>query len=135
MAKRSSVSASRSVDEVAGAAVPGWDPPDAVTKLLERERLRMMRARTILQCITLAMEQPMSSEQQPCYSDAIEVACDLIDEAVQRLDRIQVRQAGAAKGAHDPMPAPPGGHMVREPAKVYRIERCPSVEAGALLGN
>lgn len=135
MAKRNSVSASRSVDEAGGAAVPGWHLPAAVAELLEMERLRMMRARTILQCVTLAMDQPTLPERQPYYSDAIDVACDLIDEAVRRLDRVHVLQAGTTGVVHDPMLAPSGGYMVRDAAMMDRVERCSSADVVQLLSN
>lgn len=138
MAKRNSVSASRSVDEVRGAPiapVSGWSLPDAVTELLERERLRMMRACTILQCVTAAMEQPELPEQRPYYSNAIEVACDLIDEAVRRLDRVRVLQAGSTGVVSESMFMQSGGYMVREAAMASGGGRYPSVGVMQLLDN
>ncbi len=63
----------------------------ALEEIIEEERARLMKARSILGCVMLAME---GNDEGPCeldFPDIIELARSLINESINRLDSVNLR--------------------------------------------
>ena len=61
--------------------------PKSSDEIIERERLRLMKANAILGCVQRAMESDgRCGGDAPYWPAAIEAACDLINEAITRLE-------------------------------------------------
>ncbi|PZN31554.1 MAG: hypothetical protein DIU71_09640 [Proteobacteria bacterium] len=76
------------------ASVPSLEPPSplaALEDVIEDERLRLMKAHSILSCATIAMEEGHLDERGPYYPAIIDLARDLIDETLRRLDSVKLR--------------------------------------------
>ncbi|HEX7082457.1 MAG TPA: hypothetical protein VF329_15720 [Gammaproteobacteria bacterium] len=71
--------------------------PDSALEALERtvedERLRLLKAHSILSCATLAMEVNAESQNKrsPYYPAVIDLAADLLNEAIERLDSVNLQ--------------------------------------------
>lgn len=60
---------------------------EALEDAIEDERVRLMKAHSVLSCITLAMEGDDGADKDgPHYPSMIEIARDLINESIRRLD-------------------------------------------------
>ena len=66
---------------------------EALEDTIEDERLRLLKARSVLSCVTLAMETSVDDRdrQTPCYPVVIDLAADLVDEAIERLDSVNLQ--------------------------------------------
>lgn len=66
---------------------------EALEDTVEDERLRLLKARSVLSCITLAMETSADSQdrQSPYYPIVIDLAADLVNEAIERLDSVNLQ--------------------------------------------
>jgi hypothetical protein len=88
--EKSASSAVKTKSRRAVAAGPG-DTASALAPDLERivedERDRLMKAHSILSCVTLAMENDDGSHKPgPFYPGLIEMAMELLNESIKRLD-------------------------------------------------
>lgn len=124
MAKRNKASKSRSADKEVSKAqeeMADWGVPYLVKDLIEVERSRMMRAYSVLECAIMAMESEEPPYRKgPYYPGLMELARDLIDESIRRLDLIYVIRA--ARGDVDEEAPQLEGYKVEEPRAVYRVE-------------
>lgn len=79
------------------ASTPAARPaPEAIDVAIEGARARLMRARAVLDCtrfVLLYDDQLEGGPGRPSFSDAIDVARDLVDEVVDALDRVNLRAA------------------------------------------
>jgi hypothetical protein len=58
-----------------------------------RARAQLMRARAVLDCTrsVLLYDDQVEGEERPSYSDAIDVARDLVDGVIDALDSVNLR--------------------------------------------
>ncbi|PZN30636.1 MAG: hypothetical protein DIU71_11770 [Proteobacteria bacterium] len=100
--------------------------PETVGEVVEEERLRLMKAHSLLACTVAAMEADEAMRADgPYYPALIEMAGELIDESIRRLDSVHLRTAAMRHGPHDEdrgdsvtLPA-----EVREPRSEYVVSR------------
>ena len=72
----------------------------ALEELIEDERTRLMKARSVLGCVALAMEGDEQNSELD-FIDIIELARNLINESINRLDSVNLRpllDGSAGKG-------------------------------------
>jgi hypothetical protein len=70
------------------ASLPGLN---ALEDLIEAERARLMTAHSIMSCVAVAMEaEEVGSGHGPYYPGLIELARDLVNESIGRLDTLAV---------------------------------------------
>src|SRR5437868_6640831 len=97
MAKRSDASKARAAgNQKSSRARPSSRHviPEAVEDLVEAERERLMRAHSVLDCILRAMDaDDVMPTEGPHYPSLIEIARDLVDESIRRLDAANLRSA------------------------------------------
>lgn len=70
---------------------------------IEAARARLMRARAVLACVgyVLLYEDQLEGESnRPSFSDAVDVARDLLDEVIDALDSVSLRAARRAVTPH-----------------------------------
>ena len=63
----------------------------ALEDIIEEERTRLMKARSILGCVALAMEGNDEGSCELDFPDIIELAGSLINESINRLDSVNLR--------------------------------------------
>jgi hypothetical protein len=81
--------------------------PEALEDIVEGERIRLMKAHSILSCVITAMEdEDISPSGGPYWPAVIETACDLLNESIRRLEDLD----------YSPKPASRKHYDVREPA-------------------
>jgi hypothetical protein len=121
MAKRNSMSTARrsrnrkheSVPQSGNAAAiqsigepaPGWAPPSSFPNprdIGRDERMRLMKAQAVLQCITFALlyEDWLDKPNRPSFADATAVVQELIDETVKRLEPEAEGQPSSISAVH-----------------------------------
>lgn len=91
--------------------------PEVLEDLLDQERFRLMQAHTILNCAVLAMEADDNSRGDgPHYPSLIEMARDLINESINRLDSVNLGNAKQRieAGEGEPAPMPRSKYQTRE---------------------
>jgi hypothetical protein len=84
---RTTIAARRGDDS---AAKPSSEnTPADLAGVIGDERARLMKAQAVLQCVAFALlyDDWLEQSNRPCFADAVNVAQDLISEAVDRLDR------------------------------------------------
>jgi hypothetical protein len=66
---------------------------EALENTVEDERLRLLKARSVLSCISLAMETRADGQnaQSPYFPVAIDLAVDLVSETIERLDSVNLQ--------------------------------------------
>lgn len=66
---------------------------EALQHTVENERLRLLKARSALNCISLAMETSGDGRntQSPNFPVVIDLAADLVSEAIERLDSVNLQ--------------------------------------------
>lgn len=81
-------------DEPASGSTPDSPSlPEDLEEAIEDERSRLMRAHSILGCITLALEGDDGvGPNRPYYPDLIELARDLVNESINGLDSNKLRR-------------------------------------------
>jgi hypothetical protein len=101
---------------------------EVLENAIEDERARLMTVHTLLSCIGLAMEAGQGDPDAPHYLTIIEMARDLVDESIRRLDSVPLRRVGAAdiRGVDDKQDETSegsfgGNYEVREPAMEYGL--------------
>jgi len=73
--------------------------PSSLEDAIEDERSRLMRAHSILGCVTLAMEGDEGANlTRPYYPDLIELARDLVNESINALDSDRLDRLGGDRG-------------------------------------
>ena len=95
--------------------------PEPVEDLIEEERERLMRAHSVLDCILMAMGDDDSMPTDgPHYPSQIEIARDLVNEAVRQLDIVNLQSAAPKEEEEDEPKKLPDlsstPYMVREAA-------------------
>lgn len=91
MAKRKSVRKSRAKSERAAAPHPAHlSPAAALEHAIERERARLMKAHAVLGCVALALDCDSNQEPHPYYPVVVELARDLVNESINRLDSVNL---------------------------------------------
>lgn len=93
-ARKSTASKSR-----APRSLPGPPSVNALASLedaVDRERLHLMKAHSLLQCIDLAIEaggalQPVGASG-PYFPDVVELAADLVRASINRLDLLLLQR-------------------------------------------
>jgi hypothetical protein len=80
--------ASRSTDEAAPDSALLTNPAN-LAEIIADGRTRLMKAQAVLGCVafTLLYDDWLERSHRPCFADAVNVAQDLIVEAIDRLDR------------------------------------------------
>ena len=69
------------------------DSPTTLEDIIEEERTRLMLARNVLGCTTVAINHDCSEDQSRfAYGDVIELACEMINETTDRLDSAYMRK-------------------------------------------
>jgi hypothetical protein len=65
---------------------------------IEVARSNLMRARAVLDCtrFVLLYDDQLEVEQRPSFSDALDVAVDLVAEVIDTLDRVNLRPGKAS---------------------------------------
>jgi hypothetical protein len=72
----------------AGALRPDFD---ALEDIIETQRARLMTAHSLMSCISLAMDAEQGIEGPvPYYPGLVELARDLVDEAIRGLDTVSL---------------------------------------------
>ena len=66
---------------------------EALEYTVENERLRLLKAHSVLSCISLAIETSVDGQDtlSPYFPVAIDVAADLVSEAIERLDSVNLQ--------------------------------------------
>ena len=70
---------------------------------IEAARTKLMRARAVLDCtcfVLLYDDRVEASSSSPSYSDAIDVARDLVGEVIDALDRVNLRRVQERLPSH-----------------------------------
>jgi hypothetical protein len=68
------------------------DSPTTLEEIIEEERTRLMTAGTVLGCTSVAIENDRSADGHAFYyADVIELARKMIDDAINRLDSVNLR--------------------------------------------
>jgi hypothetical protein len=73
---------------------PSAQPVAATPRVaIEGARTQLMRARAVLDCtrFVLLYDDQVEGEQRPSFSDAIDVARDLVDAVIDALDPVNLR--------------------------------------------
>jgi hypothetical protein len=69
------------------------DQATTLEDIIEEERTRLMLARNVLGCTTVAINNDCSEDQSRfAYGDVIELACELINRTTDRLDSAYMRK-------------------------------------------
>lgn len=69
------------------------DRATTLEDIIEEERTRLMLARNVLGCTTVAINHDCSEDQSRfAYGDVIELACEMINETTDRLDSAYMRK-------------------------------------------
>ena len=100
-------------------SLPSRNRPSSVTPpvpqtrddILENERLRLMKAHSLLGCITRAMENDgVCTGDGPYWPAAIESVSELVNESIRRLEGLEYGKANEQPVSE-----------VREPAVIYEV--------------
>jgi hypothetical protein len=99
----------------------------AIEESIEAERARLMTAHTLLSCAAIAMDAEDIAYPGPYYPTIVELARDLVNESISKLDAANLELAMAAqKPGEDEEEAeeeldvyPRGKYEVREPEFKY----------------
>lgn len=81
--------------------------PEAIEDAIEEERSRLMRAETILQCVLVAMNDNDGFDDGDCdvdgphYPTMIELARDLLNLSIRRLDSVNLNQVREVESDED----------------------------------
>jgi hypothetical protein len=69
------------------------DRATTLEDIIEEERTRLMLARNVLGCTTVAINHDCSEDQSRfAYGDVIELACEMINQTTDRLDSAYMRK-------------------------------------------
>jgi len=61
--------------------------PERIWSIIDDERMRLMKAHSILQCVAIAMEaEQVCASDGPYWPSVIESALEMINESLRRLD-------------------------------------------------
>jgi hypothetical protein len=111
MAKRDSMSTAhrsrnrspKSAPDIGGTVVAPNDADDSakpprrgrrthLTQIISTERVHLMRVEAVLACVAFALlyEEWLDGPNRPCFADAIAVARELVDEAIERLGSVHI---------------------------------------------
>ena len=77
-----------------GLEADGQDAPptQSLSRIIEGERSRLTTAQSVLSCVREALAAAEDREQMPCgYADVVNIAQQLVREAVHRLDSVFVK--------------------------------------------
>lgn len=70
-----------------------------VEEKIETEQARLMKAEAVLHCVVVAMDEGgEGGTDGPDYQGAIEVARELVGEAIDQLDSVRVRALAGGMG-------------------------------------
>lgn len=119
--------ATRSSRRALPAGTPAMANLDALEETIEDERTRLMIAHSLLNCAAIAMEaEDVCTGDSPHYPSIVELARDLINRSINRLDSVARNRAmGEGRNADDEEfedgldPALHGSYRVKEPGTVY----------------
>jgi hypothetical protein len=130
--RNSALAAKKSASPRQAALIPTDDPapaaiPEAIEEAIEEERARLMTAHTLLSCAAIAMEAQELSFKGTHYPTILELARDLVNESINKLDVVNLESAiGTEKPDEDEEEAeealdvyPRGKYEVREPEFKY----------------
>lgn len=87
---------------------------EALEDIVEEERLRLMKAHSILSCVITAMEdEDICTGDGPYWPAVIESACDLVNESIRRLEDLDYSPKRTTRSANEVRePAPDFGYGV-----------------------
>jgi hypothetical protein len=72
---------------------------------IETQRTQLRRARAVLDCLhfVLLYEDQFEDSERPSYSDAVEVAREIVSAAIEGLDLVNLSRS--ARRSHTPIPS------------------------------
>lgn len=102
---------------------------EALENAIEDERARLMTVHSLLGCIAIAMRVERGNPGAPHYLTLVEMARDMLDESIARLDSLALRcgKASTIRGPLDeaakgePEDGLPDKDEVREPRFKYGL--------------
>jgi hypothetical protein len=63
------------------------DPPASLREIIESERVRLLKAHSVLSCTSIALDYDDGSDpHRPDYAHVVDVVRDMIQETTARLD-------------------------------------------------
>jgi hypothetical protein len=68
------------------------DLPDSLHEAIENERSTLLKAESILRCLTISLESEMDRADGPYYPDIAEMARELMHQAFNGLDSVNLRK-------------------------------------------
>lgn len=76
--------------------------PEALEDIVEEERIRLMKAHSILSCVITAMEdEDICTGDGPYWPSVIESARDLVDESIRRLEDLDYSPKPPARSKYE----------------------------------
>ena len=110
-------------------ANPGLKSSSTLSETIETERTRLMQAKSLLDCIVIAMDYDEGNVRGPYYPNVIELARDLVNKSIGQLDSVRLRpMIEQLKGVGDYataeeklQPGLGGKHEVKESGQVVYL--------------
>jgi len=66
--------------------------PNLLRDAIESERGKLVKAESVLGCLTISMEYESDLRTGPHYPDVVQVACDLIRQSIDGLDSLNLER-------------------------------------------